>query len=189
MWIPATPSYFSRKLIESLDEHDRIKQYNLLMPPHFPHHRPCSNGENCVGLTSMTHLPNYFSPRECLTDKEEMEAIQTGKLPNIIKPCELCMDNTEGFFHINTRAECKNLAPLTSLHRTYNPVGMPGEYHISQTYMSTSKQYQHTQLPRLHFIPAYYTIENDENSIPYYKDVGYIDPAKLKIIEKNQLFH
>lgn len=188
MWIPNTPAYFSKKLLESMDQHDRNKRFNLLTPPFLPYHRPCLNKENCVGLTCMSHLPGYFSPRESLTDKEELEAMQTGKPPDVVKPCQLCMDNAEEFFYINTRAECKNLAPRTCMNKSYNPVNVDGEYHISQTYMSTSKQYQHTQLPRLYFIPAYYTIVKDESGIPHYNDDGYIDPEKLRDIEKHKLF-
>lgn len=188
MWIPGDASHLINKLMASADLHDRKRRYQLLTPPNLPFHRPCEKGSECEALKKFSHLQGFFQPRECLTEEEEKAAIENpNNLPTYVKPCLICKSHQSMYFFVNSRAECKNVPPRVQFSDFFNPVGRDGEYHISQAYMSSAKQYQNFPLPQLWFFPKYYQIEEDENGIPHYVDSGFIDPGQLRRIEQ-QLF-
>lgn len=188
MWIPGEASHLINKLMASTDLHDRRRRYQLLTPPHLPFHRPCAKGTECEAKKKFGFLQGYFQPRECLTEEEEKNAIDNpNNLPTYVKPCLMCQSYQSMYFFVNSKAECKNVPPRVQFSKFFNPVGRDGEYHISQTYMSSAKQYQNFPLPQLWFFPNYYQIEEDENGIPHYIDSGFVDPGQLRRIEQ-QLF-
>lgn len=143
-----------------------------------PGERTCLNGSECEFLLMFgkTRLPGT----EFLFPEERLEFEKTGKLPDKLKPCILCMRREVTIHWMNARSECGSMANKWLFQVYYNLVEIDGEYLLEFCIMSAETEIQVLTHPVVIHVRSLYTQIECEQGVWMYLQTGYPKPEDVR---------